>query len=152
MSPRSFKSSFALSIVDGVVSSQRQSTLRQVVVMALECVVMSVRRLVAWVRRINVVSMCSAAQLVQPLWDATGRSIGNWLFVIVDGLWPILLIRTAATAADWGVLAKALAKRGSHCRRTSPLCTALHRVRYRVLGELTASEGRVKDGPGGLSS
>ena len=44
MSPRSFKSSFALSIVDGVVSSQRQSTLRQVVVMALECVVMSVRR------------------------------------------------------------------------------------------------------------
>ena len=58
MSPRSFKSSFALSIVDGVVSSQRQSTLRQVVVMALVCVVMSVRRL-AWVLRINVVCMCS---------------------------------------------------------------------------------------------
>ena len=72
MSPRSFKSSFALSIVDGVVSSQRQSTLRQVVVMALVCVVMRVRRLVAWVRRISVVSMCSAAQLVQPLRDATG--------------------------------------------------------------------------------
>ena len=53
MSPRSFKSSFALSIVDGVVSSQRQSTLRQVVVMALVCVVMSVRRLVAWVRRME---------------------------------------------------------------------------------------------------
>ena len=44
MSPRSFKRCFAASIVDGVVSSQRQSTLRQVVVMALACVVMSVRR------------------------------------------------------------------------------------------------------------
>ena len=53
MSPRSFKRSFAASIVDGVVSSQRQSTLRQVVVMARVCVVMSVRRLVAWVRRMK---------------------------------------------------------------------------------------------------
>jgi len=60
-----------LHLVDGVVSSQRQSTVRQVVVMALECVVMSARR-DACVRRINVVSMCSAAQLVQPLRDATG--------------------------------------------------------------------------------
>ena len=62
MSPRSFKRCFALSIVDGVVSSQRQSTLRQVAVMALACVVMRVRRL-ACVLRINV-SMCSSATTV----------------------------------------------------------------------------------------
>ena len=51
---------FAASIVDGVVSSQRQSTLRQVVVMARVCVVMSVRRL-ACVRRMYLMSMCSSA-------------------------------------------------------------------------------------------
>ena len=62
MSPRSFKSSFALSIVDGVVSSQRQSTLRQVVVMALVCVMVARNRV--WVRRINEMSMCSSATVL----------------------------------------------------------------------------------------
>ena len=62
MSPRSFKSSFAASIVDGVVSSQRQSTLRQVVVMALVCVMVARNRV--WVRRINEMSMCSSATVL----------------------------------------------------------------------------------------
>ena len=62
MSPRSFKSSFAASIVDGVVSSQRQSTLRQGVVMALVCVMVARNR--GWVRRINEMSMCSSATVL----------------------------------------------------------------------------------------
>ena len=62
MSPRSFKRCFALSIVDGVVSSQRQSTLRQVVVMALVCVMVARNRV--WVRRINEMSMCSSATVL----------------------------------------------------------------------------------------
>ena len=62
MSPRSFKRCFAASIVDGVVSSQRQSTLRQVVVMALVCVMVARNRV--WVRRINEMSMCSSATVL----------------------------------------------------------------------------------------
>ena len=63
------------------------------------------------------------------------------VFLIVDGLWPILLIRTAATAAYWGVLAKPLAEAPLETLSHAPLFTALHRVRDRVLGALTASEG-----------